>query len=89
MWVTSHRLTYLQKVLDASRSKISCNKPRMDSRGSLSKVIRKVPRNKSPYEIEIPYGIHGSDYLEIDPETLEIRCGACAGTIDSTVISLE
>ncbi|MGH9885341.1 MAG: hypothetical protein ACREBE_07420 [bacterium] len=33
---------------------------------------------------KVLYGTHGGAFLQVDPETGEVRCGACEGGMDAT-----
>lgn len=63
-----------------------CHAPRVDAKGSPVKTVvrpkRRDGRQADP--IEIPHGTHDGDFLQINPQTGEIRCGACAGDLDAT-----
>jgi len=47
-------------------------------------AVRTGPDGKQ-HGVLTPHGPHGTSYIQINPETGEIRCGACAGDLDSTV----
>lgn len=68
MFLTHTQLIAALAAFDEARKSFDCPAPRHDAEG----------------ETEPPdgpaYGNHNAAYLEIDPETLELRCGACAGT---------
>lgn len=86
MWISETQVKAAAKGLDVKRHSFKCAAPRLDVTGSPARIVEK-PQAKNPEhrKMKIPYGAHGADFMEIDPETLSVRCGACAGTLDATV----
>lgn len=64
-----------------------CAAPRLDAQGSPTKTVERPKRRdgRQAAPIEIAHGAHDGDFLQINPQTGEIRCGACAGDLDATV----
>lgn len=64
-----------------------CAKPRTDEHGETHYNVDK-PKSKSPLArdtgVDAAYGPHGVSFLAIDPDTGEVKCGACEGQIDAT-----
>ena len=78
------------EALDAARRDpaLACQVPRTNAAGethwTLEKPYAKRPEHRRR-RVTLPYGTHGHDYLQIDPISLTVRCGACAGELDATV----
>lgn len=85
MFLTLNKVHELIKAFDAAKKTFHCNKERFDKEGKSVRTVIKAPKGKVKYTVEIPYGVHGSDFLEIDTETMKVRCAACAGTLNSVV----
>jgi hypothetical protein len=78
MYFTATELRESTKALHEASRTLDCAVPRTDKDG-------KTERSKSEGKPPVPYGTHGAAFIEIDPETKNVRCGACAGTQDATV----
>ena len=63
-------------AIHAATGVFHCEQPRLDKSGSSTWA--------SHTGAAIPYGPHGVGFLQIDPATSEVRCGACAGELDAT-----
>lgn len=68
MFLTHTQLIAALAAFDEARQSFDCPEPRHDEEGRTG-----TPNGPA-------YGNHNSAYLEIDPESLAVRCGACAGT---------
>ncbi len=96
MFISEAQISRMLQTLDAVRQTFRCEAPRHDAKGSNMRHVKKPLARKGIGDlerdqvrekgIEVPYGTHGADFLIIDPETLEVVCGACAGQLDATVI---
>jgi hypothetical protein len=73
MYFTQTQLKKATTALSEARQTDLCHEPRRDANGSATW------RNTAK-DLDVPYGEHGSAFLEIDPETLDVRCGLCAGS---------
>ena len=85
MYISRDQLFKCVAVLDRIHSQLDCSAPRKDAAGNEARLLNKNARTESLRDVPVPYGTHGSDYAVIDPETLEVQCGACLGVLDSTV----
>ncbi len=70
---TQTQLKKSLKALDVARQTFHCTVPRKDAEG-----------NTHFNDNQVAYGRHDSAFIQVNPETGEIRCGACAGELDST-----
>lgn len=75
MFYTATQIKAASLALDEARRTFNCPAPRVDADG-------KAAHAHNP---SLPYGEHGAAFLQVDPATLEVRCGACAGEMDATV----
>lgn len=62
-----------------------CLAPRKNQHGRTSRKLNRNARSIDIRDQEVSYGVHGTDYLQIDVVTGKIRCGACAKELDATV----
>jgi hypothetical protein len=69
MFYTLEQIKAASTALDAARQSFDCTEPRRDVDGADESVSG------------VKYGTHGAAYLQVDPETGKIRCGACAGDL--------
>lgn len=74
---TQDELKEALRVLHDSKRTFECSAARVDTDG---KETFGIDTNK-----QVTYGTHGSAFAQINPETLELRCGACAGDLNATV----
>lgn len=72
MFLTQAALIDTMRVLDAARGTFDCPASRKDANGNQT------------FGEKVAYGTHGAAFLQIDPETNTVRCGACAGEMDAT-----
>lgn len=63
------------KALDTARNTFDCTAPRTDVDGNLG--FRSG-------DTTVPYGRHGSAFIGVDLETLEVSCLACSGELNAT-----
>jgi hypothetical protein len=85
-YYTADQLRKAGVALSRARQTFDCPKPRTDASGTQSRVKVTDPKKlRGRPETEIAYGTHGAAFLEIDIQTLKIRCGACAGTQSAIV----
>jgi hypothetical protein len=65
----------------------TCGEPRVDAQGRGERPVQPPKRRdgRQATAFTLDYGAHGADFLQVDPVTGEIRCGACAGELDATV----
>ena len=63
----------------------ACSQPRLDADGAGVRTVEGVRRRDQSFSMsqQVPLGEHGTDFLQIDPISGEIRCGACAGELDA------
>ena len=78
---TVDQLRVALTTLEAERRHVRCKTPRVDEQGH----SRRPLQVRKGVTEDVPYGGHGYAYLQIDPDTLKVRCGACAGDVDATV----
>lgn len=76
MYCSHAQLKAALAALDRARLTVRCQEPRRDADGHTG--------FESTGGARVPYGEHGGDFLEVDPVTGAVRCGACAGTLDAT-----
>lgn len=83
MFLSRDQLRQALSALDVARTQSEnwCKKQLVDNTGKATHAVA-VKRNDVQ---QVPYGEHGHTYLTIDPETLEIHCGACKGDVDATL----
>lgn len=68
-YLTRQALKNAVARLDEARRTQRCDKPRTDADGKAAFV--------GVGGTAVPYGVHGAAFLEIDPESGDIRCAAC------------
>ncbi len=91
MFLTKAQVKAASRALDLARQhperRHHCAAPRTDPHGQTSRTITATARRNGSRRppITLTHGAHDADFLQVDPETLEIRCGACAGDLDATV----
>lgn len=72
MFLTQTQLLQALEGLDDARLTFSCPESRRDRDGN------------DKTNNQVAYGPHGDAFMQIDPDTGETRCGACAGDLDAT-----
>lgn len=84
MHLTTTQLKAALAALDATRRAGEfCLAPRLDTHGQDHREHVRVKNGIATRSI-VSYGTHGSAFLQLDPQTLQVRCGACAGELDAT-----
>jgi hypothetical protein len=81
MFLTREQLLAALTELDDKRRTLYCEAKLRDAEGSVSWTSKGKTRVHKH-----PYGVHGRSFLQVDHDTLEIRCGACAGELNATVV---
>jgi hypothetical protein len=71
MFFTADQLKTALRALDDARRTFDCDEPRRDVDGG------------EQSENGVSYGTHGAAYLQVDPESAKVRCGACAGDLEA------
>lgn len=72
MYYTLTQIKEASRALDDSRRTFDCQAPRRDA------------DKQEQSSAGVPYGTHGSAFVQVDPATGAVRCGACAGALDAT-----
>lgn len=95
MFLTKQQLKAAISQLDEARrhpDKIHhCAVPRVGSDGSTARLVVRPPKRTGEKlaSFTIPHGAHDADFLQVDPVTGDIRCGACAGEVEATIPDAE
>jgi len=87
MFLTLTQLKDALRIYQKATRDFNCKVSRTDIEGRTERMKKAPPfRAGGPgSQKPCPYGPHGAAFVQVDPITHEIRCGACAGELDATV----
>lgn len=74
MFLTLDQLKKGLVALDVAKRTFHCDVARVDETGAEGFTVG---------DVTVPYGKHDADFLQVDPSTGQVRCGACAGEMSA------